>query len=174
MNRYLQNNQKNNSSCIQFKMNKALIEKFQIRGNIYLWKYKDNERNFPGWNLTVDKEASEHLVKLLDMMHQYEWATNKLVKVTPPTGKQIAVPNNWGGTAAWESSAGLKIISTKSIQLNHWRITEKFPIVEIELGPSNLAKLKEAIAGIPNGIGDFSIGDVIDENLLTFWWNLEK
>ncbi|MBK9047182.1 MAG: hypothetical protein IPL74_10825 [Bacteroidetes bacterium] len=155
-------------------MNKTLIEKFQIRGNAYLWKYKDNERNFPGWNLTVDKEASERLVKLLDMMYQCEWATNKLVKVTPPKGKLISIPNNWGGTAAWESVASLKIISTKTVQLNHWRITEKLPIVEIEFGPSSLAKLKQAIAGIPHGIGDFSIGDVSDENLLTFWWNLEK
>lgn len=155
-------------------MTKDLIEKFQINGSIYLWKYKENQRNYPGWNLTVDKVASESIIKLLDLMLKCEWSSKKHVTLSQPTNSQISVPNNWKGTATWMAATSLTLSLIKTDKINYWKIHEKLPSIEIAFGSSKLQELKIAIAGIPKGKGDFSIGNENDEDILNFWWNLSK
>ena len=76
---------------------KEQIEKFKISGRVYIWKYTDNGRNYPGWNMTVDNSASQELSQLFDMMEKCEWSTNKKVLTTQPTDKELSTPNNRNG-----------------------------------------------------------------------------
>jgi hypothetical protein len=46
--------------------------------------------------------------------------------------------------------------------------------IEIQFGKEKLTELQNAINGIPKGNGDFAISDQNEENILYFWWNLEK
>lgn len=54
-------------------------ERLPVSGHIYIWKYIDNERNYPGWNITMDNLASQGVINLLDLMDQCEWSTNKTI-----------------------------------------------------------------------------------------------
>jgi len=153
---------------------KAKIEKHKVNGKVYTWAYKDNNRNYPGWNFTVDKKASESLSELLNLMKACEWSTKKKITTELPTQAQLDVPNNQNGIAKWKSKSNLTLNYKTSESENHWRINELDNGIEIQFGKAKLTELKDAIKGIPKGNGDFAISDQNEEYILYFWRNLEK
>ena len=153
---------------------KAQIEKYRVNGKIYTWTYKDNQRNYPGWNFTVDLKASEDLSELLNLMNTCEWSSKKTLRTELPTDFQLKVTNNQGGTAKWKTKSNLTLNYKKSESENHWLINEINNGIEIQFGKRKLNELQEAIKGIPKGNGDFAICDQNEENILYVWWNLEK
>ena len=153
---------------------KAQIEKYKISGKVYCWKYKENERNYPGWNFTVDVKASRSLSQLLDLMSLCEWSSKKKIQIEMPTGSQLTVPNNQGGRARWKTISKMTLNCKKTEPENHWAITELGEEIEIQFGKSKLTELQNAIKEIPNGKGDYAIADEDDESILYFWWNLDK
>jgi hypothetical protein len=153
---------------------KEKIAKLKISGQVFIWKYSDNTGNYPGWNLTVDKLASEELSNLFDMMSKCEWSTSKTVRTSKPMETEIAVPNNQNGNAKWSTRPAIIFCTKSNLSPHHWIISEMPDSLEINFGKQKLQKLKEAIISIPNGNGDFSISDENQTNILTFWWNLRK
>jgi 3'-phosphoadenosine 5'-phosphosulfate sulfotransferase len=153
---------------------KAQIEKYKINGKVYCWKYKDNERNYSGWNFTVDLKASRNLSELLDLMSLCEWSSKKKIQIEMPTSSQLTVPNNQGGRAKWKTSSKITLNSKKTEPENHWKIREMGDEIEIQFGKAKLTEFQNAIKEIPNGKSDYAIADQDDENILHFWWNLEK
>ena len=153
---------------------KAKIEKFKINGKVYAWTYKDNQSNYPGWNFTVDKNASESLSELLDLMNACEWSSKKSIRLEMPTEFQIAVPNNQNGMARWKTVSKLTFNHRKTESENHWVVKKSENGIEIQFGINKLTELQNAINGIPKGEGDFPISSKNNENILYFWWNLEK
>ncbi|SDH08093.1 hypothetical protein [Psychroflexus sediminis] len=152
---------------------KAEIEKYKVKGKVYTWTYKDNQRNYPGWNFTVDSNASESLFELLNLMDACEWSTKKTLPTTSPTQNQLNVPNNQNGTAQWKSKPNLTLNYKTNESENHWRINELNNGIEIQFGKTKLTELQNAINGIPKGNGDFAICDQNEENILYFWWSLD-
>ncbi len=153
---------------------KAQIEKHKASGKVYVWTYIDNNRNYPGWNFTVDLKASESLSELLNLMYNCEWSTKKKITTELPTQAQLNVPNNQNGIAKWKSIPNLTLNCKTSESENHWLINELDNGIEIQFGRKKLTELQNAINGIPKGNGDFAISDQNEENILYFWWNLEK
>jgi hypothetical protein len=153
---------------------KAQIEKFKVNGKVYAWTYKDNNRNYPGWNFTVDLKASESLSELLNLMSDCEWSTKKKVTTELPTQAQLDVPNNQNEIARWKSKPNLTLNCKTSESENHWLLSEHDNGIEIQFGKEKLTELQNAIKGIPKGNGDFAISDQNEENILYFWWNLEN
>ena len=153
---------------------KAQIEKHKVSGKVYAWTYKDNKRNYPAWNFTVDLKASESLSELLNLMSDCEWSTKKKITTELPTQAQLKVPNNQNGTAKQKSKPNLTLNCKTSESENHWLINEFDNGIEIQFGKAKLTELQNAINGIPKGNGDFAISDQNEENILYFWWNLEK
>jgi hypothetical protein len=153
---------------------KAQIEKYKVIGKVYIWTYRDNQNNYPGWNLTVDKLASQSLSDLLDLMNACEWSSKKTFGLEVPTDLQIGVPNNQNGKARWKTVSNLTFNHRKNESINHWLIKTSKNNVEIQFGKNRLTELQAAINGIPHGKGDFAISSHDDENILYFWWNLEK
>lgn len=149
---------------------KEEIQKFKVSGKVFLWKYKDDQRNYPGWNLTVDKAASQNLVDLLDLMESCEWSTKKNLITEEPTQAQLNVPNNQHGQADWKSAQQLTLNSRKLESDDFWAVIEDNGDVEIQFGKGKLKQLRTAIAEVPLGKGDFAISDTIEENILYFWW----
>ena len=150
------------------------IEKFKVDGKVYVWKYTENQRNYPGWNLTVDLKASKNLSELLDLMNTSEWPGKMTISTELPTESQLKVPNNHGGLAKWNSKPKLTLNYIKGESENHWLIKEIDNCIEIQFGKTKLIELKNAINGIPKGDGEYAISDNKDESILYFWWNLER
>ncbi len=153
---------------------KAKIEKFKVNGKVYAWTYKDNQRNYPGWNFTLDKNACKSLTELLDLMNTCEWSSKKSFGLEIPNELQISLPNNQNGNAAWKTVSKLTFNHRKNESENHWLIKKSENGIEIQFGINKLTELQNAIKGIPKGEGDFAISSENDENILYFWWNLEK
>ncbi len=153
---------------------KAQIEKYKITGKVYTWTYKDNLRNYPGWNFTVDLKASESLSTLLNLMNDCEWSSKKTISTELPTESQLKVPNNQNGAASCKSKPNLTLNCKTSESENYWKVIELDNGIEIQFGKAKLTELISAIIEIPKGKGDFTITDQNDMNVIYFWWNLDK
>lgn len=153
---------------------KAKIKKYKVTGKVFIWKYKDNLRNYPGWNFTVDIKASQSLLRLLELMNNCEWSSQNIITTEIPTELQIRVPNNQNGNARWKTKKNLKLKCIKTMSETHWLINEMENEVEIQFGKAKLEEFKNAITGIPEGKGDFDISDQNAENIMFFWWNLNN
>ncbi|KAA3439777.1 hypothetical protein [Rufibacter hautae] len=152
----------------------AEIQKFKLKGRVYLWKYKELENRYPGWNLATDADGCDSLVKLLNLMDTSELPSKKTVPTEVPTKLQLKVPNYQQGLASWRAAKYLTLNFKKQGQISEWNITENGEEVEVRFGVGKLNQLRTAIAGIPQGKGDFAISDSDEENILYFWWNLEN
>ena len=150
------------------------IDKYKITGKIYVWKFRENQRNFPGWNLTVNDECAMGLNRLFELMEQSEFPSKKSIKTTTPTYNQLRVPNNLNGKAKWESKPTITLNYKKYENENLWEIIEEDDRIELRFGTAKMKELKKGINGIPKGEGDYGICDDQDENIFNFWWNLEK
>jgi hypothetical protein len=153
---------------------KTRIEKYKVGGKVYIWTFKENSRNYPEWNFTVDLKASKSLSELLDFMNKCEWSTNKTIKTEKPTRLQLDVPNNLYGTAKSISKSNMTFKCKTTETTNHWLIKETDNGIEVQFGKEKLIELQNAINGIPENRGDFAISDNNDNNILYFWWNLDK
>ena len=151
---------------------KEQIEKLKVSGGVYIWKYIENDRNYSGWNMTVDNSASQELSLLFDMMNKCDWSTSKKILTTRPTDKEISVPNNRNGIAKWITKSKIIFSLKTSKTLDYWVITETSDELEISFGKEKLKEFKEAIVKIQNGKGDFSISDEKASNILTLWWRV--
>ena len=153
---------------------KDQIEKLNIIGKIYAWKYLENTRNYPGWNFTVDRKASESLFKLLNLMEKCEWSSKKEIQASIPTENQTKVPNNQNGSAKWKAASKVIFNLKKTAEKQYWEVIEKETEIEIQFGENKLVEFEKAITGIPNGKGDFAISNDFGESILYFWWNGEN
>lgn len=134
-------------------------------GAISLWRYTENERNYPGWHLSANPAGCESLITLIEALSADGAGTTRSVGLTPPTPAILGVPNNKHGTARFNAPAKL-CISFSSIP-DHWLFPPQLEPAELSFGHDWLAPLRNGLAGIPNGVGDFSIGDDLP---LWFWW----
>lgn len=151
---------------------KEQINKLKITGKIYLWKYLENSKNYPGWNITVDKTGGDNLLELINLMKTCEWSSKKSIQIFKPNQEQLNVPNNKNGKAEWKSTQNLILNLKKEVEPDFWEVIDKGNDIEILLGNNSLLKLENSIKRILNNEGDFAISSNDDENILYFWWNL--
>ena len=138
-------------------------------GNVSLWRYTGNERNYPGWHLTADTAGCESLIALLDALAADGIPASRAVEITPPSKAQLGVPNNKSGSAAWRSPSKLRV--TFSSDPADWSFPPDLEPAVLAVGSDRLAELREGISGIPHGRGDYSIGSAGNgSSRLWFWW----
>ena len=154
---------------------KDKILKQNINGNIYIWKYLDNSRNYPGWNFTADKKACNSLLELLKLMQLCEWSSKKEIKTSEPKISQFKIPNNQNGEAKWQTSMKLILSFKKNEDENFWELIENLNEIEIQFGEKKITDFENALNKILDGNGDFAIVNETEDSILYFWWNsLEK
>lgn len=147
------------------------IEKFIVSGNVFLWKYLDNIKNYPGWHFTSDNEGSVSLSELLILMNNYEWSCKKTIKVEAPSHSQLQVPNNQRAQARIQFKNTLTFYNKKNESQDFWQIIESKDGLEIQFGKLKAKELQNSIINIPLGYGDFSIADKSEDNILNIWWH---
>ena len=67
------------------------------------WRYRQDTRNYSGWNLAANQLGWESLFDLLGRMVSSPWACRREISVSRPTARILAVPNNPGGSEGLES-----------------------------------------------------------------------
>jgi hypothetical protein len=144
----------------------SAIEKFTVRGAIYLWKYLSKENSYPGWNITADKAGCDSLLSLLAMMDRSEYPSKKSLKTETPR-KQVTVANQ---TSTFKTIQ-LLTFSHRKEEANNWVIEERKKELVIAFDRKKLIELSEAVEKVKVGQGDFAIFDHHNENILYFWWH---
>ena len=144
-----------------------LANAWKQSGRISLWRYTENERNFPGWHLNGDADGCKSLLALLDALAA-DGEGSRTVAIIAPTKTQLSVPNNKAGLAAWKAPSKLRI--TFSPTSREWRFPANLDPAELTVGADWLQPLRDGISGIPAGRGDYAVGDRIMGLSLWFWW----
>jgi hypothetical protein len=150
------------SSC-----EKSLVKEWRQTGRVSLWRYTENERNYPGWNLNADAVGCQSLLELLDAL-TIDGTATRTITLTPPTTARLSVPNNKSGAAAWLAPNRWRI--TLSSRPEDWDFPANLEPAALLLGSNWLDPLRACLSGIQAGVGDQSIGDRKRGLALWFWW----
>jgi hypothetical protein len=138
------------------------------QGNVSLWRYTENERNYPGWHLNADRTGCLSLLALVEEL-AHTPGSHRSVQLSEPSSSQLRVPNNKGGRAAWLAATKLRL--SCSAQADTWEFPPDLDPASLTVGSEWLEPLRAGIAGIPEGRGDHSIGHRRNGSLpLWFWW----
>ena len=113
------------------------VDKWRQAGTFHFWRFKENERNYPGWHIMVDAAASESMASLLRAMHDRAVSCDRGIVVTRPTDIVLRVPNNRGGSAAWSAPATLRF-ECSAEHPSAWSITADGAVVRWQCGISQL------------------------------------
>jgi hypothetical protein len=144
---------------------------------VYLWRYIDNTRNYPGWHLSLDPLASESLLALVGALQGARNPVHRTLEITPPTLPVLRVPNNLGGEARWASPEKWKIAFVPGLedaQLWEFPVTQTSAVL-LRLGNHYLDKFTSGLNDLLSKVGDYSIGGHPkeargSETVLWFWW----
>ncbi|MBB6365096.1 hypothetical protein FHR56_000209 [Xanthomonas sacchari] len=142
-----------------------LAHRWTQTGRISLWRYLENERNYPGWHLNADAPGCRSLVMLLDALAA-DGDGARVIAITAPTRAELAVPNNRRGRAAWVAPEKLRL--TVSTTDDRWSFPPDLAPAALDIGAAWLTVLRDGIDGIPKGRGDHCIGR--GDLRLWFWW----
>lgn len=151
-------------------MSDEIVKHWKQNGSLYLWRYLENTRNYPGWHLSANNLFCESFTDLFKKMLSAKWSSQKLLLITPPNEKILRVPNNHGGKARWYSAKSLLLNYPKNkVDDDYFSLEEIEGKITIYVGTRKLELLNDCISNISKGKGDYSIES--DDSQLWFWWN---
>jgi hypothetical protein len=147
------------------------VSAWRQAGRLSLWHYTENERNYPGWHLSLDSAGSISLATLLRAFAESKAESYRTLVVTAPTRAVLGVANNRGGAAGFRAPSKwrLKYLPDPDSSKT-WRFGEEGSVVELTVGSDGLEELITGVEGIPQGKGDYSIGLDANEELWFWWW----
>ena len=134
------------------------------KGNIYLWRYEGNPRDYSGWHFSTDREGAKSLLNLLNAMLKSENDCTRTIKLSLTT---TDVLDKVGCTDKAISSDKLKLRYEIEEDID-WRISVANGGIEILFDKRWLKYLIKGVNDILVGKGDYYIGH--DNNQLWFWW----
>jgi hypothetical protein len=135
---------------------------------ICVWRYLDNEENFPGYHLSADVEGCLYIQERIED----PWDRSS-IPLVPPDSEVLLVPNNQGGTARTKTFLKLRIEITKRDEADRFTIDEVASTLTLKLPRSQTPLVLQGIRDIENGEGDYSIKGEGDASLW-FWWQSAK
>lgn len=145
-----------------------LSNSWKQAGNVWLWRYTRNQRNYGGWHLTADAAGCSSLVELLKAFVEDGIPALRTVKISDPTVTILSVPNK---KSAWIAPSKLRI--SMSPVATDWLFPATTDPATLTLGGDWMDQLSQAIEGIQRNEGDYSIGQTADKNQrLWFWWRV--
>lgn len=142
-------------------------EKWTQDGRVFLWRYTENTRNFPGWHLALDVLGGNSLLTLFSSMKASNQPTMRTVRLTKPGSDVLAIPNNRTSRIVTKDKL---LINWTPDRKNEWSIDEQDDEVIMVLGKKVLANIENAIEN-PNKAFDTTIG--VDP-LLWFWGIIDR
>ena len=140
------------------------IEKYKVAGNVACWRFSDNVKNYPGWNICFDSTSRSEIITLLEMMDKSEWPSKKSISLSDP----LELGQQWIEEVGKYFAAKSIVISNRKEPGNLWSIVENKNELVISLGTEKLLELRknlqieifdEAMYGDAEG----------HESLLYFW-----
>ena len=136
---------------------------------VFLWRYRENRRNYPGYHLTADPAGTERLLAVLRRHEHASRAIESSVGLSAVTPPVLAVPGNTRGDASVVSLATLQMVTDPAFNQGHFEFRESHPVCRLALSRQQAAAVAGGVEDIQRGKGDYCIGGEGDE-VLWFWW----
>ena len=146
------------------------VAKWKQKGCVYVWHYRDNLRNHPGWHMTADNDGCDALLELFDLMQHAEYSSRATVKLSEPHPLDVSITNPG---SRWYHAHSLEIRYPKDrMDERTWTLAEERGAITLIVGKENLQELRECIADVQQGGGDYALGpdDNSGDMELWFWW----
>lgn len=150
---------------------------WDLRGKVFLWRYRENARNYPGWHCTADRAGSLSLIEFLGALQEASTAVWRTIPLSMPTREIRAVPNNQGGAARWWSPIRWSIAYDPNPELaDTWTFPPDVDPAVLSIGTNAIPELTGGVTNLMNGLGDYSIrqqnGKPETSTQLWFWWQV--
>ncbi len=101
------------------------IHAWRPAGHVYLWRYRENTRNFPGWHLSTDRPGGTALLQLFSLFPSATTRVHRTVPLTPPSPSVLAVPNNQQGNAnVWAPTKWRVVFDPALSETDSWEFPE--------------------------------------------------
>lgn len=142
------------------------VDKWKQKGNLYFWRYVENNRNYPNWNLAADEDFRDNFLDLLQRMSDAKFDSQKLLEITLPTAEVLKIPNNYGGNAKWKSPKIINLKHRKESAGDSFSFNESENNLTLIVGRQTLQLLSECFLKIRQQI-DYSIQ--IGDTKIWFW-----
>jgi hypothetical protein len=130
------------------------IETWKQSGRLFLWRFTDNVRNFPGWHFMLDSTGSKSIASLLHAMSKSATSCDRIVQVSQPTTEVLRVPNN--RSAGYVSPTKLRIELDAS-DADAWALDDDGVALHWRLGSRTAAVAADAFSDPSKYLGS-SIG----------------
>jgi hypothetical protein len=157
-------------------MSDPTVEKWNQKGQIWIWRYAGRSKNYEGLHLTADSVACKSLRELFKLMNNSQWPSTKVLKIS----KKEFVDTTGSGYK-------LSLLETFKIKYRKSQAPDDYWNLEwdsnrknyiLTIGAKKLKELDTGISDIERGHGDYDIGpaddDKWDEMCLWFWWHVKK
>lgn len=140
------------------------INKYKIVGQITFWKFIENSKNYPGWNICTDDKGRNSLISLFEKMGKSEYPSKKEIKLNTP----IELNQSWIKTNGTYKVANTVVFSNNKFSPDLWELQVDDSRLIINLGHNKLVELKTHLV---NQAFDESISCGLNnyDNLLSFW-----
>ena len=139
-------------------------------GRVFLWRYRENRRNYPGYHLTADAAGCDFLLASLRRLAAAERARRIELPLAPVGPEILAVPNNRRGNSTVKRFTRLELVTEPDFERAHLRFTEQHPKCVMNLSAAQAECVAGGVQDVAAGKGDYCIGEVRDQELW-FWWH---
>lgn len=140
------------------------VDRWHRQGRVCMWKHWQRHTD---WNLAADEIACDALLDLLDRMENAKWPSQKSLHLV-----QTTMTATGGAERKAKFAKELTVKYRKGIVPDDfWELSDTDGVVTLVMGLTHLRALRDAVADMKKGGGDYSIGD--DGAPLWVWWFLE-
>ena len=133
------------------------------KGNLYLWRYENNPKNYPGWHLTGDMEGISSLCTLLTIMQNEGRNVKRTVQLSLPTSKELSILG-CSSKAIPEKKVVIHLEIDEPIE---WCIKPYGDSMDIIANPYSIKGFVKSLNERLQGENDFSFSH--GENQIWFW-----
>jgi hypothetical protein len=147
-----------------------LIAKWKTAGAVFVWRYREKRRNYPGWHMTADDHACDSLVDLFDRFRRARFPSKVIISVARPTARVLAVPAN---PAKVDTPTELAIRYDKQADPSAWNLVQEGGQPRLSCGSGSLSELERCVKWVKAGGGHCCETTGRDDQELSFWWLLK-
>ena len=149
------------------------VQRWRQRGAVFLWRYRDEPRNYPGWHLSADPAGSESLLELFRLMRDAAHSSEQRISISDPTARVLSVPNYTRGGDHWQSARRWHVVYPKGrASVDEWKLVFAGSELRLSIGERYLLSLIQGVEDLAAGRGDYAISgeDADSPDCLWFWW----
>ena len=139
---------------------------------ICIWRFTSGNRR--SWHLSADRTGCARLITRIDRLLKSRGPASETIAIAAATRAVLSVPNNPSGQRVRETASPERLTLTYQGSAGDpeaFAIDADGPIATMHTGRAPLETLREGVADMSRGQGDWSMGS--SEAELWFWWRPE-